>query len=313
VSDEINMTASRTWPGFGVCEEMTGLLLHLRLLSIVLFLAVAQPAFAQDIATDWIDGERHRARLIAGDVPGAASGTVTAFVEMSMDKGWKTYWRNPGTAGGIPPEFDWSKSKNVTKLEVLFPVPQVMSDKAGDVIGYQEYAIFPLRITPTDGKAPVQLELTVNYGICAKLCVPAEAAFSLAIPPAPLPPAGPDAERAYAAVPRVGAERKPVDPADFKVERPAAKPGLVRLSAMFPGDPASAAMFVSVSDGRYLPLPARQETGSGDASFSAKGGRVTFEMDFTSSPSDFAALKGATVSVTLVGEKGHSDDSFVID
>jgi DsbC/DsbD-like thiol-disulfide interchange protein len=288
-------------------------LLRLRYLSIVLFLAVIHPAFGQDIATDWIDGERHRARLTAGDVRGAAPGTVTAFVEISMDKGWKTYWRNPGTAGGIPPEFDWSKSTNISKLEVLFPVPRVMSDKAGDVIGYQEYAIFPLRITPTDAKAPVQLELTVNYGICAKLCVPAETAFSLAVAPAPLPPAGPDAERAYAAVPRVGAARKPEDPAHFQMERPADKPGLFRLSANFPGDPASAAMFVSVADGRYLPLPARQESGSGDASFSAKGQRVTFEMNFTSSPSDLAALKGATVSVTMMGEKGHSDDSFVID
>jgi DsbC/DsbD-like thiol-disulfide interchange protein len=313
VSNEINMTASRTWPGLGGCEELAGLLLRLGHLSIVLFLALAQPAFAQDITTDWIDGERHRARLIAGDVPGATPGTVTAFVEMSMDKGWKTYWRNPGTAGGIPPEFDWSKSKNIAKLEVLFPVPQVLSDKAGDVIGYQEYAIFPLRITPADVTAPVHLELTVNYGICAKLCVPAETAFSLDIPPAPLPLAGPDAARAYAAVPRVGAERRPVDPSDFQVERPADKPGIVRMSALFPGDPASAAMFVSVPDGRYLPLPARQETGSGNATFSAKGGRVTFEMDFMSSPADLEALKGATVSVTMAGEKGQSDDSFVID
>lgn len=305
------MAASRTSSGFGACVKE--LRLRLEHLSIILCLGVAQPASAQDIATDWIDGERHRARLIAGDVPGATPGTVTAFVEMSMDKGWKTYWRNPGTAGGIPPEFEWSKSANIAKLDVLFPVPQVLSDKAGDVIGYQEYAIFPLRITPIDVKAAVQLELTVNYGICAKLCVPAETAFSLAIPPAPLPSAGPDAARAYAAVPRVGAERRQNDPSDLKVERTADKPGIVRMSALFPGNPASAAIFVSVPDGRYLPLPARQETGNGNASFSADGGRVTFEMDFTSSPSDFEALKGATVNVTLVGEKGHSDDSFVID
>lgn len=292
---------------------MIGRLLNACFALAVLFVAAAQPVFAQDITTDWVEGERHRVRLIAGDVPGAAPGTVTAFVEMSMDKGWKTYWRNPGTAGGIPPEFDWSKSTNIAKAEVLFPVPQVMSDKAGDVIGYQEYAIFPLRITPADSASPVQLELTANYGICAKLCVPAEAAFSLTIPPGPLRPAGPDAERAYRAVPRVGAERQPDDPSDLKVERPADKPGLIRLSAVFPGDPASAAMFVSVPDGRYLPLPARRETGSGGASFEAKDQRVAFDLDLTSSPGELAALKGATVSVTLAGEKGQSDDSFIVD
>lgn len=313
VNDEIDMSASRRWPGLDACGEMIGFLLSRWFVSTVLIVAAAQPAFAQDIASDWIDGERHRVRLIAGDVAGAKPGTVTAFVEMSMNRGWKTYWRNPGTAGGIPPEFNWSKSTNIAKAKVLFPVPQVMSDKAGDVIGYQEYAIFPMRITPVDGAAPVQLELTVNYGICAKLCVPAEAVFSLTIPPAPLPPAGPDAERAHAAVPRVGSERKPDDPSDLKVERPADKPGLIRLSAVFPGDPESAAMFVSVPDGRYLPLPARRATGSGGASFEQKGQRVAFDLDLTASPGDLAALKGATVSVTLAGEKGQSDDSFVID
>lgn len=283
--------------------------------AVAAFLAVVMvsPATAQEIATDWTAGERHRVRLIAGDVPGSTPGTVTAFVEIAMDRGWKTYWRNPGTAGGIPPEFDWSKSANVAKAEVLYPIPQVMSDKAGDVIGYLEYALFPLRITPADPKAPVKLELTANYGICAKLCVPAEAAFSLTIPPAPLPSAGADAERAYAAVPRVVAERRPDDPSGLKVERPSDKPGVIRLSAAFPGDPTSAAMFISVADGRYLPLPARREIESGSASFNPKGQRVSFDVDMSSSPDELAALKGAVVRVTLAGEKGQSEDSFIID
>lgn len=264
-----------------------------------------QPADArgQEIATQWVDGERHRVRLFAGDVAGASPGVVMAFIEMSMDKGWKTYWRNPGTAGGIPPEFNWEKSKNIAKAEVLFPVPQVMSDKAGDVIGYREFVIFPVRITPADLQAPIEIDVTANYGICEKLCVPAETNLVLSVPVPPLPAAGEDAERAYGAVPRAQDSLKPGDPSGLKVERPAERPGLIRISATFPGDSEAAAMYLAVADGRYLPLPVRRE---------AAGQTVVFEITFEN-PNDLAALKGAAVSVVMAGQNGQSEDVFVID
>jgi DsbC/DsbD-like thiol-disulfide interchange protein len=266
-------------------------------------MAAAVPVAAQDIAGDWVDGERHRVRIFAGAVPDAAPGTVTAFVEMAMDRGWKTYWKNPGTAGGIPPEFKFDASKNVAKAEVLYPVPTVMSDKAGDVIGYREWAIFPVRITPADAGAPVDLTVTANYGICEKLCVPAETVLSLTIPPGPLPDAGADAARAHANVPRTGPELKPGDPMGLKVERPGDVPGTIRLKARFPGDAGAAAMFLAVPDGRYLPLPVRG---------AAEGETIGFDVAF-SNPDDLKALKGATVTVVMAGEKGQSEDRFVID
>jgi DsbC/DsbD-like thiol-disulfide interchange protein len=265
---------------------------------------MAGRVLASEITTEWIEGERHRARLFAGDVAGAAPGTVMAFVEMSMDKGWKTYWRNPGTAGGIPPEFDWSRSKNIAKAEVLFPVPKVMSDKAGDVIGYREYAIFPVRITPTDSTVPVEIDVSANYGICEKLCVPAETQFTLSVPPGPLPAAGSDAQRAYDAVPRAAGVLNEGDPRALKAERPAGSQGVIRLSAAFPGDASAASMFLAIDNGRFLPMPVRQPATAGE--------RVSFDVVF-SDPADLSALKGSTVTVVMAGEKGQSEDRFVID
>ncbi len=269
----------------------------------LIFPVMAGPVLAGEITTEWIEGERHRARLFAGDVAGAAPGTVMAFVEMAMDKGWKTYWRNPGTAGGIPPEFDWSRSKNIAKAEVLFPVPRVMSDKAGDVIGYREYAIFPVRIIPVDSAVPVQIDVSANYGICEKLCVPAETQFSLSVPPGPLPAAGADAQRAYDAVPHVAGVLNPGDPRELKVERPAGSQGVIRLSADFPGEASAATMFLAIDNGRFLPMPVRQ---------AAAGERVAFDVVFAD-PDDLSALKGSTVTVVMAGEKGQSEDRFVID
>jgi DsbC/DsbD-like thiol-disulfide interchange protein len=276
-------------------------------LALVCLMAMSAATFAsregrtQEIASDWVEGERNRVRLTAGAVDNAAPGVVMAFIELALDKGWKTYWRNPGTAGGIPPVFDWSKSTNVAAAEVLFPVPRIMSDKAGDVIGYREFVVFPVRIVPKDPNAGLLLDVTASYGICEKLCVPAEANLVLSLPPGPLPPAGADALAALEAVPRAVAELRPGDPSAFKMEK--ASPSKLSLSARFPGSPEAAAMFLDVADGRYLPLPARR---------GVEADTVAFEVDLGKAE-ELVALKGTKVRVTMKGDKGQSETAFTID
>lgn len=277
--------------------------------ALVLALAVvgllaAPDAQAKAPASDWIEGHKNRIRLSAGRVEGEAPGTVTGFIEIEMAKGWKTYWRNPGSAGGIPPAFDFSQSSNVEKTEVLYPVPTVMSDEAGDVIGYKERVIFPIRITPKDDKALIQLRVLASYGICEKLCVPVDANLSLDLPPSPLPAADPDAIAAFEAVPRAGSALRPGDPSGFEADQSAlGSSGAIILSAQFPGGANSARIYLDVADGRYVPMPTRQ---------SADGDVGRFAIDL-SNAEERAALKGMTVRVTLIGPKGHAEDAFVID
>lgn len=261
-------------------------------------------AVAPELATDWVEGDHNRARLTAGAVESAAPGSVYAFFEITMDKGWKTYWRNPGSAGGIPPEFDWSKSRNVASVEVLYPVPKVISDNAGDVIGYMEHAVFPVRITPERPGEPVQLDVSANYGICKKLCVPVAVDLALTLPPGDLPPASPDGQAALDAVPRSADRVKPGDPSGFKaqsvIEGPDAR---VILKARFPGAADAAEVFLYIEDGRFIPMPVRQE---------AQGEVVSFIIDL-SDPKDLMRVKGARVLATLKGELGQSESAFVID
>lgn len=272
-------------------------------LAVMALLAVSN-AQAEAPASDWIEGHKNRVRLSAGHVEGEAPGTLTGFIEIEMAKGWKTYWRNPGSAGGIPPAFDFSQSSNVEKTEVLFPVPSVMSDQAGDVIGYKERVIFPVRIMPQDDKAPVQLRVLASYGICEKLCVPVDANLSLDLPPSPLPSADPDEIAAFEAVPRAGGALRPGDPSGFEADQSSlGSSGEVILSAQFPGGADGARIYLDVADGRYVPMPTQQ---------SADGETGRFAIDL-SNAEERAALKGVTVRVTLIGPKGHAEDSFVID
>lgn len=116
-------------------------------------------------------------RLMAGR-PQAGSGTLLAGLEIRLDPGWKTYWKVPGDSG-VPPRFDWSGSDNVASVEPLFPAPKRLADGAGWAIGYDSSLVVPLRVTPKDAARPVTLELTLDYAVCEKLCVPARGTASL--------------------------------------------------------------------------------------------------------------------------------------
>lgn len=104
-----------------------------------------------------------------------------AGVEIRLKEGWKTYWRYPGDSG-VPPVLDFSKSQNVKAVTVRYPAPTRFSDGGGGhSIGYQGTVILPLQVVPQDASKPVTLNLKLDYAVCEKLCVPAEAKLELVL------------------------------------------------------------------------------------------------------------------------------------
>jgi DsbC/DsbD-like thiol-disulfide interchange protein len=139
-------------------------------------LLTTTPALAAD-ASQWAIDIRSATRLFAAS-PTKDQSTLRAGVEFRMDPGWHTYWRYPGDSG-VPPRFDFDASQNLRAAKVLYPAPHAFTDETGTSIGYLEHVIFPVHVTPRDPKKPVRLKVTVNYAVCQKLCVPAEASLDL--------------------------------------------------------------------------------------------------------------------------------------
>ncbi len=141
--------------------------------------------WAQD-ASDW-DAQNHTAaRLIAGaqinsQTVGSDARVLRAGVEIKLDPGWKTYWRDPGDSG-VPPKLDFSGSDNIKSVTVLWPAPERFPDGAGgNSIGYLDHVILPLRITPQNAAKQSSLQLKLGYDICSNMCVPVESELSLAL------------------------------------------------------------------------------------------------------------------------------------
>lgn len=220
------------------------------------------------------------ARLLDG---GRQGEVFRAGVEITLDPGWKTYWRMPGESG-VPPEFDWSKSANAAKAEVSYPAPHRFTDSGGEAIGYKERVVFPVVVTPADPEKPVDLTLTLHYAVCNDICIPARAELSRVL-------GGGSAPAAETALVREAAtlvpteEGKGIEVRDARLEGEGKES---RLVVTLEGAQAEAGVdiFVEGFDDAYFRAPAAES----EARFSL----------LIDGLKDRAALAGRTLTLTIV-------------
>lgn len=98
-------------------------------------------------------------------------GSRVSAVQLTLAKGWKTYWRAPGDAG-IPPLFSWAGSQNLAGVSINWPTPIVFSENGMRSVGYADQVILPLSIAAKRVDQPVQINLELEIGVCKDICVP---------------------------------------------------------------------------------------------------------------------------------------------
>ncbi len=105
----------------------------------------------------------------------AEDGSYQVALEFTLNDGWKTYWRTPGPAG-LPPIFSWEGSDNVGEVRFDWPTPKIIDQSGMITLGYYDHFVLPIRITP-ESDGPVRMAMTLNFGVCSDICVPAQAVF----------------------------------------------------------------------------------------------------------------------------------------
>src|SRR3979411_479279 len=116
--------------------------------------ATSCAAIAADVSP-WQDDAQSAARLISARAFNESGGRMfRAGVEIRLQEGWKTYWRDPGDYG-VPPAPDFSKSQTLKAVTVPYPAPTRFSDGGGgNSIGYKGTVILPLHVVPQDASKP---------------------------------------------------------------------------------------------------------------------------------------------------------------
>jgi len=111
-----------------------------------------------------------------------ANGDHIAGLRITLEPGWKTYWRAPGDAG-IPPQFSFAGSSDISAITPHWPVPEVFNQNGMQSIGYNGSVVFPITVSSQDATAPIQISGQLNIGVCEEICVPVALDFDALLPP----------------------------------------------------------------------------------------------------------------------------------
>src|SRR5690606_16478618 len=109
------------------------------------------PAAAHAAASDWYHVEGGSVRVVTSGVPDE-NGVLRGALEIRLKRGWKTYWRDPGSSG-VPPTLDVAVGDRTAPVEIGFPAPQRFDDGYAEWAGYDEPVALALSLHLPQGIA----------------------------------------------------------------------------------------------------------------------------------------------------------------
>ena len=243
----------------------------------------------------WTASNNSKVRLVSGTVTIDGKPSMIAGVQLRMEPGWKTYWRNPGDFG-VPPSFDFKGSTNLKQAEVLFPAPHRFAEADGTAIGYDDEVIFPVKITPEKEGDAIELKLAFEYGLCKDICIPNEVSLDLMLAPSTGKGDAMLLESALALVPKPAAPGVLPTVGAVTASLDAAKPEIV-IDAVFAPDARGTDLFI---DGGEIFMAVPRPQGP------AADGKQRFIVSFTT-PAEAAVVKAKSLTLTLVSDRGSTE------
>ncbi len=118
-----------------------------------------------------------------------AGATTTVALRITMDRGWHTYWTNPGDAG-LPLTVQWTAPAGVTVSALRWPVPHVLPQPPLMSYGYEREVFVLADVSVAPSVAPgtrIALAADADFLVCADVCLPASAHVTLDVPVATSP------------------------------------------------------------------------------------------------------------------------------
>ena len=133
----------------------------LLLLANLLMVAVAHAAHTQ-------------AQLLLSADIAKPGDTIWAGVDLKMEPGWHTYWKNPGEAGQAT-EIKWQLPAGVTAGEIQWPLPEKLPPAEVTTYGYEDEVVLlvPLTLASNLPAGALNLAAKVSWLECKESCIPA--------------------------------------------------------------------------------------------------------------------------------------------
>ncbi|HEY3932029.1 MAG TPA: protein-disulfide reductase DsbD domain-containing protein [Verrucomicrobiae bacterium] len=100
--------------------------------------------------------------------------TIWAGVDLKMEPGWHTYWKNPGDAG-IATAIKWQLPPGISAGEIQWPLPEKFPPIEVTTYGYTNEVtlLVPLKIETNFPPGQIDLKANVSWLECMDVCIPA--------------------------------------------------------------------------------------------------------------------------------------------
>ncbi len=177
-----------------------------RLVALLFALAFAAPAMAATVASPHATTE-----LVAATTSAAPGTKLQVAVVQTYEKGWHSYWRNPGDAGEAT-TIAWTLPAGWAAGAIQWPAPERLP--VGPIMnyGFEGGVVLPVTLEVPANAAvgrTVTLSAVVQFLVCADVCVPDQATVSLpvmvtATPGMADPTWGPKIAQTLAGLPKAG-------------------------------------------------------------------------------------------------------------
>jgi len=148
---------------------------------------------ASGVAATPVKTEHVEAELVAAQTAIVPGEPLTVALRLSMQKGWHTYWQNPGDSG-LPTTLEWKLPAGASAGPIEWPVPRALP--AGPLVnyGYDGEVLHLVQIATepslaSGGKAV--LRARADWLVCKEVCIPEGADLELALPVAKTAPPDP--------------------------------------------------------------------------------------------------------------------------
>src|SRR6266496_1460936 len=141
--------------------------------------ALALPATAAPVRTAHVEAEPVPEQ--SGLNPGRP---LTVALRLAMERGWHTYWQNPGESG-LPTTLNWKLPDGLSAGQIQWPPPRALPVGPLTNYGYEGEVLLLTDIVAVpdflSGRT-VLLNARADWLVCKEICIPEGADLSLTLP-----------------------------------------------------------------------------------------------------------------------------------
>ncbi len=132
-----------------------------------------------------VDAQSHvKASLVSTVTTVQPGQPFTVALRLEHQPHWHTYWINPGT--GYPTSITWKLPDGWETSDIQWPVPSLIKDSSGAIVGYGYEGItyLPVTLKPPASLRPgetIRLAASADWLMCDAVCVPGKADVGLTL------------------------------------------------------------------------------------------------------------------------------------